>query len=223
MKTNLFSRGPLLAGALGLLLEGAAAGIAAEKEIHVRGRIVGHGAAGVSGSPVRLFKTRRSLSVGRFSSGGQVAEAARTTTDDNGFFELRISKDRSYDDYFLRFHDPETFDRVRFLAPEDREITRLLKSGGALIVDVELVEHPDWPAVRRRIEGAGEESAMAKILRSLGLPERQMTGAGLDGPREEWWYHTRGIVYFFRDGVPLGYRRFEPVLGLAQGAEGPGV
>ncbi len=223
MSRTLLSRVALLAGALGLLLQGAAAGIAAEKEIHVSGRIVDSGAVGVSGSPVRLLKTRRSLSVGRFSSGGQVAEAARTATDENGFYELRIPKDRSYDDYFLRFHDPETFDRVRFLAPEDREITRLLKSGTALIVDVELLENPDWPEVKRRIEGAGEDSEMAKILRSLGLPERQMTGAGPEGPREEWWYHTRGIVYFFRDGVPLGYRRFEPVQGLAEGAEGHGV
>lgn len=206
------SRGVPLAGVAGFLLFlGLAAPHAAEREVHVRGRIVDPGGAGVGETPVRLFKTRRSMSIGKFSSGGQIAEAAKTVTDENGFFEIRIPRDRTYDDYFLRFNEPGTFDAVRFVPPEDREITRDLRHGTSVIVDIVLQFQPDWEEVQRRISLAGEGSSQARILRTLGIPERELSGKGPEGPREEWWYHSRGVVYFFRDGVSLGYKRFEPV------------
>jgi hypothetical protein len=179
--------------------------------VDVRGRILSPDGTGVPSIPIRLFKTRRSLQLGKFSSGGQVSEATRVLTDENGFFELRIPRDRSYDDYFLRFHGPDGFDSVKYRPPADREITRDLKRGEPLILEVELAYQPDWPEVMRRAEAVGEESAQGKILRSLGLPEREMNGLGPGGPREEWWYHTRGVVYFFREGQAAGFRRFEPV------------
>lgn len=188
--------------------------------IHVQGRVVDPSGQGVAGSPARLFKTRRSLSIGRFSSGGQVTEAARTVTDGNGYFEIEIPRDRSYDDYFLRFHDAETFDRVKYRLPEDREITKELKREPPLILEQALQHHPQWEEVQERIKQVGADSPQGRILRSMGIPEREMSGTGPDGPRTEWWYHTRGIVYFFRDGAPAGSRSFEPV---KVGTEGAGV
>lgn len=184
---------------------------AAERMIHVQGRVVDPSGQGVAGSPVRLFKTRRSLDLGRFSSGGQVTEATRTLTDENGYFEIEIPRDRTYDDYFLRFHDAGSFDRVKYMLPDDREITRELRRGSPLILEQTLQYHPQWEEVQDRIRSVGADSPRGRILRSMGIPEREMMGTGPDGPRTEWWYHTRGVVYFFRDGEAAGYRRFEPV------------
>lgn len=189
----------------------------AERMIHVEGKVTDPGGGGVAGIPVRLFKTRRSLSVGKFSSGGQVTEAARTVTDANGYFEIRIPRDRTYDDYFLRYHDTEGFDRVKYMIPPDREITRDLRRETPLILDLPLQFDPQWDEVQRRLAAVGEDSARGKVLRSMGIPEREMNGTGPDGPRLEWWYHTRGVVYFFRDGKAAGYRRFEPVRASVEG------
>jgi hypothetical protein len=197
------------------ILASAAAGAspagAAERRIHVQGRVTDPEGRGLPGQPVRLFKTRRGIELPRFTSGGQVAEAARVATDAGGFYEIDVPRDRSFDDFYLRFHDPASFDRVQFLVPADREITHDLKRGGAIQVDVVLARRPDWPEVARRIEAAGADSPKGRILRSLGLPEREGPGTGPDGPREEWWYHSQGVVYFFRDGRAAGFRRFEPV------------
>jgi len=193
------------------LAAGGPAAQAAGRSVRVQGRILDPDGRGVAGQTVRIFKTRRGITLPKFSSGGQVAEAARAATDENGFYEISVARDRSFDDYFLRFYDPVGFDVVRFALPPDREITSDLKRGETLHVDLTLSLNPDWPEVGRRLEELGEDSPKGRILRSLGLPEREAPGVGPDGPREEWWYHSRGVVYFFRDGRPAGSRRFEPV------------
>jgi hypothetical protein len=184
---------------------------AAERVVHVQGRILDPDGSGLERQTVRLFKTRRGFEVGGFSSGGQVAEAARVETDRQGFYEIRIPRDRSYDHYFLRFYDPQRFDRVRFHLPDDREITRDLRRREVLRVDVTLRWHETWPDVRRRLDAVGEDSPKGRVLRTMGLPETESTARGPEGLREEWWYHTRGVVYFFSSGKASGFRRFEPV------------
>jgi hypothetical protein len=191
-----------------------------ERRIHVQGRVLDPDGGGVPGLPVRLFKTRRSLSVGRFSSGGQVTEASRTVTDGNGYFEIDVPRDRSYDDFMLRYYDSESFDRVKYAIPADREITKDLRGKGPIIVDLRLGYEPRWKEVQERIRRAGDDSPMGEILRKMGIPEREQPGVGPDGPRVEWWYHTRGIVYFFSNGLSAGYRSFEPVVA---GVESGGV
>lgn len=200
-----------MAALLAALTLAVPAAAAAERMIIVQGRISDPEGRGVPGQSVRLFKTRREISLGRMNSGGQVAEAARVATDASGFYELSIPRDRSFDDFYLRFYDPNGFDSVQYQLPPDREITGDLKHGGTLRVDLTLQRAPSWPEIARRIGAAGADSPKGKILRALGLPEREGQGAGPDGPREEWWYHARGVVYFFRDGRPAGSRRFDPV------------
>lgn len=179
--------------------------------VHVQGRVLSPDGHGLEGQAVRLFKTRRSLALGRFSSGGQISEATRVTTDEHGFYEIRIQKDRAFDDYFLRFYDLSTFDSVRYRLPEDREITKEIRRGGTLRIDLTLAWDDAWPEVRSRLEEVGEDSPRGRILLALGLPESEKRAAGPDGPRDEWWYHSKGIVYFFKGRDAAGFRRFEPL------------
>jgi hypothetical protein len=188
-----------------------AAVAAAERVIDVRGTITDSQGRGLAGQIVRLFKTRRQFTLKGVEHGGQVAEAARVTTDAAGFYQLSVPRDRSFDEYYLRFYDPNGFDSVQYLVPPDRDITHDLKREQMLRIDVTLERTPAWPEVARRIEAEGAESPKGRILLALGLPEREGMGSGPDGPREEWWYHTHGVVYFFRDGKPAGSRRFDPV------------
>jgi hypothetical protein len=208
------ARGPIAIG-LALLFAGAAAPLAAERKIQVMGRITGPDGNGMPGMSVRLFKTRRAIELPKFTSGGQIAEAVRVSTDDSGYYQIDVPRDRAYDNYYLRFYDPSTFDAVRYAPPGDREITKDLKRGEALTIDVQIATRPEWPEIERRIEQLGADSPKGKLLRTLGIPEHETNGTGPDGPREEWWYHTRGVVYFFRDGKAAGMRQFEP---LAPGA-----
>jgi len=194
-----------------LLVAMAASAVAAERLVDVRGRLTGPDGRGAEGQTVRLIKTRRQVSLGRFESGGQIAEAARVATDADGFYQISVPRDRSFDAYYLRFYDPNSFDTVQFRIPADREITHDVKHAGTLRVDLAMEWNPSWPETLRRIAAEGADTPKGKILRTLGVPEREGLGTGPDGPREEWWYHSRGAVYFFRDGRPAGSRRFEPV------------
>jgi len=187
------------------------AAAAAAKTIEVEGRITDADGKGLPGQSVRLFKTRRQITLSRFESGGQVAEAARVASDESGFYKLSVPKDRSFDEYYLRFYDPNSFDAVQFAIPPDRNITKDLRHGGTLRIDVALSRNPAWSTTAQRIESLGADSPKGRILRALGQPEREEMGEGPDGPREEWWYHTKGVVYFFKDGKAAGSRRFDPV------------
>lgn len=132
-------------------------------------------------------------------------------TDAEGFFEIRIPRDRAYDHYFIRFYDPVSFDQVRYQLPADREITRDLRRRELLQLQVELRWQDSWPDVQRRVMEVGEDSPEGKVLLSMGMPEREKTARGPDGLRQEWWYHSRGIVYFFAGGRAAGFRKFDPV------------
>src|SRR5882672_5703256 len=126
-----------------------AAGAAAERMIDVRGTIRDAAGHGLAGQSVRLFKTRRQFRLSGVEHGGQVAEATRTTTGAEGFYEVSIPRDRSFDEYYLRFYDPNGFDSVQYLLPPDRDITRDLKHGQVLRVDVTLERAPAWAEVTR--------------------------------------------------------------------------
>jgi len=203
------------------LIAASLAGISwgAERRIQVQGRILDPEGRGVEGQTVKLYKTRRGLSVGKFSSGGQIAEAARAETDENGYYEIDVPRDRSFDNFFMRFQDPATFDAVRYQAPPDREITLDLKAREPLRIDVSLQYAPGWEEVSKRLGEVGADSPRGKILSSLGMPEKEDRGVGPDGPRDEWWYFSRGVVYFFKDGEPAGFRRFEPVTAQDESRE----
>lgn len=192
------------------------------KRIVVQGRILSSSGEGMAGWPVQLIATQRYLELSRHTSGGAVSAMARAVTDAGGFYSIDVPRDRHYQFWFLRFVDPAQLDTVKYLPPEDQEITAMVRRGRVAAVETTIRTHPDWPELERRIEGAGGPSTeKGRILRTLGLPEKTVPGAP-SGPaaQEEWWYFTKGILYMFRGAEPAGTRRFEPVKPPAVRADG---
>jgi hypothetical protein len=181
-----------------------------EKHVVAQGRVLLASGEGIPGWPVQLIATQRYIELKHFSSGGDVVTAARATTDANGYFSIDIPKDHHFQFWFLRFVEAGTLDTVKYLSPEDVEITADVRRSRVASVEKTIKLHPDWPEVERRVaQAGGESSERGHILRTLGLPEKSLrdeaTGA------EEWWYFTKGIVYTFQAAGSSSERHFEPV------------
>jgi hypothetical protein len=183
-----------------------------ERHIVVQGRIMSASGEAMPGWPVQLIATQRYLELSRHTSGGAVATLARAVTDESGYYSIDIPRDRRYQFWFLRFADPERLDTVKYLPPEDHEITAMARRGRVASVQTTIRLHPDWPEVERRVaEAGGPSTEKGRILLTLGLPEKAVPAASSGSGPEEWWYFTKGILYTFHGGGPSGARRFEPV------------
>lgn len=194
-----------------LMLAASAHTLFAEgKHVVAQGRVLSPSGEGMAGWPVQVIATQRYIELKRFATGGDMVTAARATTDASGYYAIDVPKDRHFQFWFLRFVEAGQLDTVKYLYPEDVEITADVRRGRVAAVDKTIKLNPDWPEVERRIgEAGGESTERGRILRSLGLPEKhvrdELTGA------DEWWYFTRGILYTFHGSQPAVERRFEPV------------
>ena len=183
---------------------------AVEKRLVVQGRVLSAQGEGMAGWPVHLIGTQRYLELKSYTSGGAVGVVASTKTDENGYYSFDVPRDHTYQYWFLRVMDREHLDPVRWVTPDDVEVTTDLRRGRVAQVDMTIRPHPDWPQVEKMIgEAGGETTQRGRILRTLGLPEKQSRDE-VSG-EEEWWYFTHGIMYTFKDLKPTGSRRFEPV------------
>lgn len=191
--------------------------LAVQKRVVVQGRVMSPLGQGMAGWPVALIGTQRYIEFSRYTSGGQVSTLASGTTDENGYFSFDLPRARGYQFWFVRFADRQHLDPVRYVIPDDVEITQDVRRGKVAQVQMTIKDHPDWPEVERLISEAGGESTQrGGILRTLGLPEKRSVN-DVTG-EEEWWYFTRGVLYTFKDGEPTGSRRFEPVAPPPSGA-----
>ena len=184
---------------------------ASARALRAQGRVVDETGTGKGDWPVSLIATQRFVELKRFHSGGEVTVVAQTRTDAQGYFRFDLERARGYHYWFLRFTDPSHLDPVVWLPTADIEITRDAKRDRPASVDVRVRHHPDWPEVERQIvQAGGEATSRGKILRTLGLPEKDsldpVTGD------QEWWYFTKGVMYTLRGGIPSGLHRFDPVL-----------
>jgi hypothetical protein len=201
---------------------GAALRKTAERRLVVQGRVLSSSGSPMAGWPVSLIGTQRYIEFSRYSSGGQVATLASGTTDENGYFSFDLPWKRGFQYWFVRFADKEHLDPVRYVTPDDFEVTTEVRRGRAANVEMTIKDHPDWAEVERLIADAGGESTQrGGILRTLGLPEKRSRDEA--SGEEEWWYFTKGVLYTFRDGQPTGIRRFEPVAPPPGGAGGSGA
>src|SRR5262245_21548623 len=168
-----------MVGAMGalILLLGAPLAAAQEgaagAEIVIRGTLKDQSGAPMADYPVRLIKTKTTLSLLHFSTGSRQVEYGRGTTDAEGRYELKVAPDPKFDYFYLRFYDPKSFDPVRYSVPADVDITKTFKTRPEVTVDAVIQDHPDWAKVSDLLGQVGADSNRGKILRSLGLPERR--------------------------------------------------
>jgi len=162
------------------------------QRLAVRGRFIDETGAGVPGQVARVLKSRTYLKVGGLRSLDQSVEDGRATSDALGFFEIETRADSQFPYVYLRFFDPKTFDAVQFRMPDDREITRRVRSGRPVEVTIPLQRQPDWPKVKRLLDTYPPGSQVGQVLRSLGLP----SSTSPEGPaRELWTYEKAGVAY----------------------------
>jgi hypothetical protein len=170
----------------------AARGATDVEPIPIRGRIIDETGAGVPGQIARVLKSRTYLKVGGLRSLDQSVEDGRATTDSLGFFEIEMHRDPQFPYVYLRFFDPRTFDAVQYRLPEDREITKRVRSGRPVEVSVSLQHQTDWPKVKRLLDTYPPGSQVGQVLRSLGLPS---STAPEGSTRELWTYEKAGVAY----------------------------
>jgi len=207
--------GRVAAAALGvsLLVLGAPARAAEEGDrLAVRGRFIDETGAGVPGQVARVLKSRTYLKVGGLRSLDQSVEDGRATSDGLGFFEIETRRDTQFPYVYLRFFDPKTFDSVQYRMPEDREITKRVRSGRAVEVSVSLEHQADWPKVKRLLDTYPPGSQVGQVLRSLGLP----SSTAPEGPARELWTYEKARVAYVIEGSKVIETRSLP--GGAKGA-----
>ncbi len=164
----------------------------AAETIKVRGRVIEETGDGVPAQIVRLLKSRTFLKLGGLRSLDQSVEERRATTDALGFFELECPADPGFPYYYLRFYDPKGFDAVKYVLPEDRDISKRVRQGRSVDVSVSLRQQADWPKVKALIDQYTPASPVGQVLRSLGLPSSRAA----EGPgRELWTYERAGVAY----------------------------
>jgi hypothetical protein len=177
--------------------------------------VIDENGAGVPGQTVRLLKSRTYVKLGGLKSLDQSLEDIRGTTDNLGFFEFEYRVDASFPYYYLRFYDPKTFDVVKYQLPQDRDVTKRLRSRRAVQVTVPLRYQPDWSKVAALVESYPPGSQVGQVVRSLGLPSSRSS----EGPgRELWTYDKAGVVYLI-EGSRVVETRSLP--GGPQGAAEP--
>lgn len=199
---------------MALAFSGAAA---AADRIRIQGRVLDENGEGIAGWPVILIGTQRLLEIGRFTSGGDVEAVASVSTDRSGYFSIDVQRRRGLHYWFLRFVSRDQFDPVKYLPPQDIEITKNARKGRLIEVGTTVRFHPDWAEVTRRVaDVGGGDTPKGEILLTLGLPEKVVTK---EPGVEEWWYFESGVVYTFNGTEEMSTRRFDPVRSSSESDE----
>jgi hypothetical protein len=192
-----------------LLAGPAAAADPAPFQVKVEGRIVDEVGEGVPAVAVRLLQSRREFHLADWSFEDLLKKEPLTRTDEHGFFEAEITADREFRAFWLRFYDPQTFDAVRYRLPEDHDVSRDVRKGRPVFVEVVLLDGANWVEVRRLVERLGDGTPRAQLVRQMGPPDRRDEADGL----ERFYYQRPGVVYRFRDGEFVGKGPWEAEAG----------
>jgi hypothetical protein len=176
--------------------------------IAVHGTVTDASGAPVAFQTVRLLKTRRIRNAPAGKAREQEVEEARTRTNDVGAYRFEVQADYTFPYWFVRFYDPKDFDSVKFLLPQDADVSRAVRDGVGVDASAVLRFHPEWDRVKKEVDEVGAASHRGQILRSLGLPARRTPGE--DG-KEVWEYPALGIAYVLQEDAVVEVRRGEPV------------
>jgi hypothetical protein len=175
--------------------------------VAVHGTVTDASGAPVAYQTVRLLKTRRIRNAPGGKSRDQDVEEVRTRTNDVGAYRLEVQEDYTFPYWFVRFYDPKDFDSVKFLLPQDADVSHAVREGLGVDASSVFRFHPEWDRVRKEVDEVGAASHRGQILRSLGLPTRRTPAE--DG-KEVWEYPALGIAYVLQEDAVVEVRRGEP-------------
>jgi hypothetical protein len=175
--------------------------------VAVHGTVTDAGGAPVAFQTVRLLKTRRIRNAPAGKAREQEVEEARTRTNDVGAYRFEVQVDYTFPYWFVRFYDPKDFDSVKFLLPQDADVSRAVHDGIGVDASAVFRFHPEWDRVRKEVDEVGAASHRGQILRSLGLPARRTPG---EEGKEVWEYPALGIAYVLQEDAVVEVRRGEP-------------
>lgn len=168
--------------------------------IQVSGRITDAAGNGVGDVALRLFQGRRDFQLKGWEFQDEMKDEFLVRTDQDGFFDVELDPDPEYRHFWLRFYDPETFDYVRYQAPEDLDITGRVLEGRALVRHITLPDSTEWPLVQEWMRRLGRDSKAAQLVRMMGVPDRHEEENGITS----LWYPSKGVVYRFEGGRYVG-------------------
>jgi hypothetical protein len=176
--------------------------------VAVHGTVTDASGAPVAFQTVRLLKTRRIRNAPGGKAREQEVEEARTRTNDVGAYRFEVQVDYTFPYWFVRFYDPKDFDSVKFLLPQDTDVSRAVREGVGVDASAVFRFHPEWERVKKEVDEVGAASHRGQILRSLGLPARRTPG---EEGKEVWEYPALGIAYVLQEDAVVEVRRGEPV------------
>lgn len=127
---------------------------------------------------------------------------ARGKTDDKGFFRIDVQLPPRRGRVLVRIA-PDGWDDVRYVRPQDVNVTKPLRRHQWAAANFLVAETEDWPRVVREIRRVGGlDTDRGRVLRRHGLPaEREEAGEG----SVVWAYP--GVSFVFRDGELVKTRR----------------
>ncbi len=127
---------------------------------------------------------------------------SRVSTDEAGFFQLDFHGDPKRSRVFLRVGRNGTWDRLRYLSPDGRDVTEELRRAKTAYVTFLIEDAPGWSELSRgiaRVGGVGTDRG--RVLRRHGWPSEVIDSA--DGTE---WRYARRVYRFTEEGKLLEVR-----------------
>jgi hypothetical protein len=199
---------------LALVLAGCAT-VNIDEQRLVQGRVTDDTGKPVPNTPVVLIGRYLDFEILKMSYKELHRQELRTTTDKDGLYQVQFFPPTLGNNFYIFFYDKTGFNGVKYVQPETREITDLLKKNRDLTVNEVLRLQPGWAEVERQAKFYGENSEKAQILLQNGLPEKRDEARPGSQDLEVWWYYKAGVSYWFGGDKLVRTQQFTPMPGGA--------
>ena len=186
-----------------------------DKQRVVQGHVTDSNGKPVPNTPVVLVGRYLDYEILKFKYQELHRQELRATTDKDGLYQLQFFPPTLGNNFYIFFYDKTGFNSVRYVQPETREITDLLKKNRDLTVNEILQLQPGWAEVERQAKFYGENSEKAKVLLQHGLPDKRDEPKPGSQELEVWWYYKAGVSYWFSGDKLARTQTFTPMPGGA--------
>ncbi len=176
----------------------------------VTGRVTDGSGKAVANNPVVIVARTASFDPMRLAYEASGRQEAHGKTDADGRYRIEFVPANLGNNFYLFFYDQTGFDRVRYKTPAPQDITKLVETERAPVINQVLEDNVTWPEVQRQIAFYGPQTERGRILRTHGLPDKREQPAGGGGDQELWWYYADGVSYRFTGTSLTATTRFTP-------------